>query len=654
MSEIQDLFDLQREHLVGKMVFTDRCDADIISIEVPEFNDITIIGSSDFQNANIEMFGDSIPLFAESHSYYVGQPVIAVFGNDWASVDAFISKVKINYSEETNTKIDDKPVFEYSWKKGKLAPFEEADEKHIIRSKFVVKRHSVSLLGNQRIFASYSEGKLDIQLSSQWIPHIKKTISSCLGLNHNSINVHPIQFQALFDQLLIGPEIASAIASCAAIKTNGFVEFSMPMTSWQPEVTFSIATMIDDQSMPIIQKANITAELGAFPIFASEYAYSLIAGIIPSYNLEGALVNVGIYKSSNVPAAFFSDLGYSVALLACESHYSELVSKCGLRQSDWRSQILEKSEIKEALCLGSLSTYLKKTLDEAVEDSWFERNYASNNQIKASKSLIPSFMSYNRGVGLACGQGVQGFSNKFNYLSEYAISASYTSEGKLVVYCSVMPRPEVQKVWLDVIKQNLDISSGNISFENSSQKSDIGPDVLSRNIKFIPSLLDVLSKEINTKLKAKSVSYPIMETVCVNNVEKKELYESGTCGTVIVSLSLDSVMLVPKIDHVWARIRFGKVYNKELVINRLRQLISRTIDEFCPCAQNTYSIDINIHENATMDASSASSLVRGLTAASLVSALNQAFGHVVNQLPISENDILDIIKMQTKEVSDEI
>lgn len=651
MNQTQALFDIKKKHLVGKMVFTTKGGVGIRSVEFPEARNIMIITEEDLTKSSIEFFGDSLPVFAHGFSDYAGQGLCAVFGPDWESVDGFISAIRIEYEEETQAP-EPVVVEEKTWTSGKIPDFtDKALRPDIIGTRFEIHRHNASLLGDQRILACHADGKISVKLASQWPVHVRDCIAASLGLSRRVVEIYPVHFQAIYDQLMINPEIAAVVASAAAVKSDGLVEFNMSMTSFHPEMSFKIATLLDQKKNPVSQFAEITVDLGAYPVLASEYINAILAGVNPPYGLDSAQTTVTITKSGNHPVCSFGDLGYGMALSAAENHYSRVISTIGEKQTEWRSEHLEITSVKKTLYSSSQFDTLAHTLDDCAKDSWFDRQYAVNSQKGLANNGVNPFVRYSRGIGIACGQGVQGFSNKFKYLNQYSITGTYTKEGKVKISSGMVPSVGMGEIWSDIVSNGLGVESNDIIFTdiNNTDVSDVGPSILSRSIKTVPVLLEEFVSQVNEKLKNPEIELPVKLTCFINHSDKKELFCSDAYGTVVLSLHIDPVLLVPVIDKVWAKVQFGKIYDMAKTTNRIRQLISQTIGELCPSAQNTYEVNLEVRENPEKPVASASSLVRGLTSAALISALSQSLGHTVYILPLHEENILGIIEKNRAE-----
>lgn len=646
MGQLSDLFDITKKHLVGKMVFTDRGGVKIESIDVPESKEVFIISEEDLKNPVIDMFGYRVPVFAHGFSDYSGQCLFAVLGRDWESVDQYISKVKVYYSESADDTDFEEVAEEKTWSMGQEVDLSKITENEkVITSKFIINNHQSSLLGDQRIIADYSDEIISVKLATQWPLHVRDSIAAALGIARKAVDIFPVQSQAVFDELMLGPEIAGVVAATAAVKFDSLVEFSMPMTSYHGKFGFEIKTLIGESGSPVAQYADVKLNLGAFVVLSDEFINSVVAGLNPPYGLNYAQTIVHITKSHNPPAGIFSDLGYGMALAASENHYNQVIASLGIKQTEWRLDHMEMTPIKKSLYSSSQFASLSITLKDCASASWFDRQYAVNSQKGLANNRVNPFVRYSRGIGIACGQGVQGFSNKFSYLKHYSLSGVYHKDGTVRIACGMPSNAFTLGLWKDSVSSKLNIDSESISFAdiNSNEVNDIGPDALSRSLRTVPLLLESFSEKVKETLESESAEYPIKVSVGVGSVGKKEYYNSDSYGTIVVSLHIDAIMLVPVIDSIWARLQFGKVIDRVHLGNKMRQQISQTISELCPSAQNTYEINLKIDENPDKPIASGASLVRGLTAAALTSALSQALGHTVCELPVNEEDVLGII-----------
>lgn len=647
---MQDLFDLNQQHLVGKLIHAPKGNCALGQLSVPLAKDVLVLSAVDLQHTDMQILGDLYPVLAGNIVKYDNQPILAVFGPDFESVELYSRQIEIGYlpidtPQETAVVRKTHRTFGKSYDQVEGTEFE---------SNLTYYPHSESTISGQRVHAVFKDGKIHIKCVSQWPMHIKQQVASELGLNMSDVLVYPQEFFASNDQLVYQPTITSILASVAAVKTKKLVELSVPMVSRQPELKFRLLTKTNPEGIPIAHKAMVEADMGVYPVFASEYCNSLIAGLVPSYPVQSLEMDACAVSSANPPACFFKDLGHSMAVSATEVHFNKLASSLGKNPAKFREEMFTRENrselsIKKQIIESPLSDRLPQTVKACVADSVFERLYAANNQKGVHQNI-----NYARGIGISCGEGTQGFSYQFPYLKDYSVSVTLDGLGNVTVSQALQTSETNKEIWRNVVAKCLDIDPQRVSFLSINEPGvvDNGPSVLSRSSSFMANLLEKTCEDLKSN---ENGTYPVTATRSIDVPEGNLLYSSYCNGTVIVSLHVDYVTLMPVVDNVTARLAFGKVLNLQGLKSHLRQMIISTIAELCPDVNQNFKIDLKLASDQSKPLGGADSLVRGLTASSFLSALCQALGRNIEKMPVTQKDMFEMTmkKTESKEEKDE-
>ncbi len=657
MPEQSELFTVNKKHLIGRLITSKVARAKIESIELPDsFSSITVIDASDFGDHNfIEVMNEKVPIFAKDEVSYKGEPLLAVFGEESEEVNLFCNAVKINYN--TFSYEEDCPLTfgePFNWSFGNTEDYFVQGSK-TIKTKFSVKKHPCNSLGEQKVFAVMNDGIMKIQLESQWPVHVRKTVASVLGLPFEKINLTLNPFYAPFDQLIITPSFLSCIAAKAAIKTGKLVRLYAPLISWQPKMDFEFKSVILSDGSCQAGRYKCTVDLGAFPVFSKEVCYNILAGIVPVYPLKALDVSVTVVRSSTPPANFFGDLGYSMALSAMENHFSQVATSLGEHPGSWKLARLkdcekESSPISESVRVSSGFENLSKTFEDVLKASWYSRKYAVNAQKSLYIERMTPFLNYSRGIGIATGEGIMGFSQQYNAESQYSLEMTLDEDNKIIVNAGIETEKNMEDVWKQTIKQLLEVNEDDIIFKdiNAPDIIDLGPASLSRRVGIVTKLLMIACSKL-AKKKAFS-RLPITVKATYEASFEDPLYFSSCFGSVAVELHIDTVSLSPVIDNIWARFHMNRIFNMQKLISKTRIAIFSVIEEVLPNWAGNLNINLEISQDSDETPSSVTAAVRALTMAALVDAVSQAIGHYVSAIPLTETAILSLIRGPEKQV----
>jgi CO/xanthine dehydrogenase Mo-binding subunit len=661
MLEQSEIFELNRKYLVGKVVCSTVAKAHIAAIEIPSdrrYPNITVVYATDLGSCNyVEVMDEKVPILAADEISYKGQPVLAVFGPESEDVDLFCQEVKISYKIEPEAEESGSEVFgePFCWSHGKIEDYFVQGAKSV-KSTFSVAAHESTLLGGQRIFAILEDGVMNLQLETQWPVNVRKSVANALGFPLDKVCVYAQPNEASYDQFIFSPTVLSCLAAVAAEKTNSPVQICAPLVSYQPGLNFKFESVVDHDEGCVAGKYSCTVDMGAFPIFTQEVFNNILAGLVPVYPMKALEIKVTIVKSPLAPANFFGDLGFAMSQAACENHFTQVALALGKQPGLWRLELLKSCTgtgpvMSEKARQSTGFENLSATLENVITDSWYARKSAANTQKTLSGIKVNPLVNYSKGIGIATGEGIMGFSQKFNVAMKYSLAVTLTEDNKVIVNTGIQAGKNTVLIWKQTIKQYLDVPEDDITFMdiNDPKIIDIGPNVLSRKMGIVTSLLIQACSEIARKKEFSRL--PITVTAVAEPDDSDIFYHCSCFGSVAVELHVDTVTLCPVIDNVWARFHMGHVYDMQKLINRARLSIFTVISEVFPNISWQFNIDLKVVEDDKFGQSSITSALRGLTISALIGALSQALGHNVNFLPIKETDILSILKKP--EVKDE-
>lgn len=622
-----EIFDSKQTRLVGKLFYAPKC-GNIKSLVMPDNKNIVTISAEDIHTKNIRVFNDFSPILAEGNIDYAGQPVFAAFGQDIETVDRFLAQTKIEIEECISEPKAEHPV---RFKNGNISKYFQNEER-IVKSDYYIDSYCETLLSAQRILAKEEDNVMYLKADSQWPLHVRDTVSIALQKPKHDIYIVSETVHSEFNQLALTPSFASVIAATAAEKTQVLVELQILMNSWQPATHYHFETELDENNKIVAHKVDVEVNLGAHPIMINEICNHIMAGLVPAYKLNALSIQITPLSSNSHPIAFFADLGYGTALGATENHFNYVIHKLDTTPSEWRLDNL-KSE--------------NSTIGEVTADSFFDRNHSVYAQISVNNRLGRSIMSYSRGIGLTYGQGVHGFSNKFPYISQYSASVTLNEDNKVEIGLGFQMDRHLKKVYREIVQKYFDVEFQDISFKdiNDEDIKDAGPCVLSRGMGIITKMIENSCKIIKDR-QTRGVPYPIVHESVYLNTSSSQYFESDCSAAVVVEMHIDTVRIIPVIDHITARIKCGKVFDGPALTDSIRHTISETISEVCPHAENNSDIDLKVRSNPKISPGSCSSLIRGLTAASLTTALSQAISYNITKIPVTENDLMEILRKQ--------
>ncbi len=696
----------------------------IVDIQLPKMDShFLIIAARDIPGNNrIQILDNQMPLLASSQISYKGQPILALFGHDFESVELTAREIQISYKlppsvaaaaasvvppqegepaptsdgriappqtvpaptgekseaeQEPSTAPADAPepprqtvqtaqsvpsASSASKDKRKVAlnvpprthgwgdvnaVFAQEGIK-IFQKTYTFRSTHSSTSSIIKVSATKVDDMMHIDAPTQWPFHLRDTVSETVSIPKKKIVVHQQQYFAPYDEKLIEPTILACLASMAANITGFSVEIQSQQPSISPEILILRKSAMDKYGKPLAERIDVTVDQGAFPLFSNELMNQLIAGLVPLYPLQAMQIKITILTSATPPAHFFGDLGYARATASTEGHYSLLARAAGMNPADWRMKYLGEYPQRTAQIASVRFSRLKEMLTAICEKSDFQRKHATYEIQRSQKLRISTFLNYSRGIGIACGAGISGFSGSFPQGSQFSVQVKLDANDKTHLNTSFPTKSSSASVWKAIVARELDVDDDDVDFiEDPMEIVDSGPVVLSRNIGRLPLLFEKACATVKSQRFIEPL--PIVASCSSKStVSSGSQFYSDSWAALVLELEIDTISLQPVIRHAWASFDFGYVHDEQALRSKVHNIIVRTLVEngaqLSKKKNNEFSMDIEISTQSKGEPISISSVLHGLVISALGNAIIQALDADIPYMPVAAEDVLDAIR----------
>lgn len=642
--------DTQVPPLYGVLIRSSVASGSLASIKLPpDEKRFLPIDSSDVIGENsIHIFTESFPLLAESHVSYKGEPLVAYFGPDFEAAIARSKRIEFEYGENSEQEKHIHSPITYSW--GDL------DKVFLSGKNFFERTYYDRILttGNNNfteVIAYTEDDLLKIEVPTQWPFNVRENVAAICQRTQKSVVVYPQSHFSPKDEKLIEPTILSCIAALAALKHGGKVVLRDRNPIVKSPFKIFRMTALDEENRPIAERVEVVIDQGAYPLFTTELFKQVLAGLIPLYPLQAFEAEVKIVESSTPFSHFYGDLGYSSALFSTEEHASLLGRYAQMSPANWRLKYYgeseERSKVIETLPFGKLRDLITLTTTKAD----FSRRYGAYELQRRSKKPLSPFLTYYRGIGIACGGGISGFSSESPYHRDAKIAVTLDTNSQIIVNTSYFPSRKTVQLWRSIIAKELAVEQTSIKFvENDSSKMvDTGLEVLSLDVERSAKMLVECCRIIKNKRFQEPL--PITESVTAKSIVSGDLslFTSQNWGCIIIEIGFNTVTLESELRRVWANFSFNNPPDVDQLRLKFKHIISETLNE-CNIksvyrADSKPTIDIAVDRlGEQILPTSATSALRAMVMACVTMALSQAFNQEVTAMPLTSEDILQYIK----------
>lgn len=615
-----------------------------------------LLGPKDIKGENrIEVFGDELPLFASTDISYRGQPIIALFGPDSETVEVKSREIEIDFQLSADVKPyhhkhKHSPIV-YRW--GDLTSgFEQSAstfERTYVDRRVWTREDTIT-----RVTTWMEDGLLKVQTPTQWPFHVRDTVAEVCGKTKRSVVVYPLPHFSPKDEKLINPSILCAIAALATLRSEKKVQLASRFPTYKSPLTITRKTALDEKGKPIAEEVKAIVDQGAFPLFTAQLFKQVLAGLVPLYALDAFSATVTIVESHMPPSHFFGELGYSSALFSTEAHASALARNRESNPSNWRIKHYidspERSGVLETLPVSKMKDLITDTCN--VSD--FSRHYAVYELQRKSKQAISTFLNYSRGIGMACGAGISGFSINSPLHSAAKISITLDAKNRVLINSSYFASRKTTSLWRSIVAKELSVEKENIVFiePNTSEMVDTGPEVLSLDVERSVMMISQCCSAI--KAKRFQEPLPITESLTAKSALpniSSPMFSSKNWGCLILELGVNTITLEIEARRVWGRFSFKNVPDIDRLRVKFRHIINTILHEcnIIPVHRDGVSplMDIAVDTlGADSYPSSATSALRAMVMAACSAALSQALNCDATTMPITSEDIIGYIRRE--------
>lgn len=632
----------KRSQLIGIVITSSIRYGTIKSIELPpNSGDFIIVDASDVRATNrVRIVDNYLPVFADKQVSYKGQPIMAVFAPDYESLIFFSQELKIEYEAKDIGEAESygSPII-YSYGDNAM----EASSKEglmKVESSYLNKPYHLRSSSLLRVNAAFSGDSLQITTPTQWPMHVRDTVATAMELPKSQVHVENVDYYAPNDELLTLPSFLSVIAALGARKSGKRVQVRASYETYKPLIQIKRTTWLSSEGVLEAEIINAFVDMGFCPVFSVEFSEHLASGLAPFYPVKAVSISVSIQKSHYYPSSFFGDIGYPAGIASTELHYCQVALALKQIPLNWKKSAFTLKSYGAKVIRTADASRAKEVVDDVCQRSDYIRKFTAYSAQKQGN--WDSLFSVPRGVGFAAGPAVSGFSNHFQYLDQYSIKVRLEAGDKAYIETSFTPSQSVSQLWSDMVSSVFKIKSSNVKIEQS-ELNDSGPDVLSSDISRIPRLIKMACDDIASRRFKDPL--PLTSTVYASSDPSGPVFTSASWVAVVVDLSIDQVLLVPKVRKITATLFAGRVFDQDLLKQKIRRAITLTLMSIGSRPDENMAIDIKlIAGEGGGEADSMNQAIKGLLIGAFSSAMCQALGACIAENPINSQTIFQIMK----------
>ena len=543
----------------------------------------------------ITTLGEEMPVFCTGEIRYKGEPIGMLVGADEKKLHELMGDVEIRYEERMN---DPKEVLAERVVQTE-GPFDDlsAQATITVEETWACDIHPQSYTEPNGAFCFFKAGVLHVLTPTQWLSHLRTSLSAVTGIDKESIAITRTQISRMdTNTLWINSQLAAQTAVCALLtkkpvklvltrhEQQTYIENAAPVA-----ITHKTALNADGEI--IAADVAITVDGGAYNPFARECIDRLCIAACNVYQPKAVRIRAQAFRSATPPRSIDLATIDGNAFFAIENHLQKIAGVTGiapleLRKKNCRTAPRRKSSLPFQLN-GENTT---SVLDAVCRSSDFNRKYIAYHLNEANHYAHDNNSPFSpplRGTGLAYGFAGSGFNGTTLTRSSPSLEVTLETDGRLYIHALPTSR-SVWNIWQTIVTDTLGIERSNIvlnpDFEAGREPDS--PDTLHSNISSMTHLLRGACETIRRKKGNATLPLTVKKTVSATKRklwDKEQFtgvpFQSSAFAACVVEVELDPSTYREHIRGIWMVVDGGKIFSTNAAESSLRSSIQQILHE---------------------------------------------------------------------------
>ncbi|MCD6434820.1 MAG: xanthine dehydrogenase family protein [Clostridiales bacterium] len=646
----------------------------ILNIKYPSTNkDITIVDINDVLKSNeVSIVANDLPIFADKEVNYVGEPIALIVGKDKNKVIEFMNKIIVEYETlDAILSMGGNDIFsDRSFSKGDLS---KCDKLERFSGHYKTAYQEQLYMEKQGVVANYINNRIEIYGSMQCPYYVKNSLINALGFDENRIRVIQTTTGGAFGGKEDYPSLMACQTALASIKIGAPVrlifdrrEDILFTTKRHPSET-DITSYLENGKIKGM-KIHVSLDAGPYLGLSDVVLQRAILTMTGAYQIENIEVSGTLYKTNNLFNGAFRGFGGPQTLFALEQHMNQLAKYLGKDPLDFRREyFVKKGQLTSTNGIFHENIFLDKMADKLEKIS----DYKNLKKESTSGNLV--------GYGLAIVPHGGGFTGDGEAVHIKAVvKLKKDTEGFVHILVSNVEMGQGALTALSkIVASALDISLDRIVYKNPDTDlvPDSGPTAASRTTMVIGNLL------YNAAIKLKEVMDVNEEIVITEHYKQPDYIEwnqDTLQGNAYLSYSWAALLARVEVDPYTLEVDCTDIYGiYDVGIPVDEKLLSGQVDGGViqgmgyGMMENMYSAEGKIQQNSfssynvptivdvpiihsdwiineylegPFGAKAAGELTLVGVAPAIASAISDAIGENLYEIPVVPEKILEVLK----------
>jgi CO/xanthine dehydrogenase Mo-binding subunit len=684
------LTDMEFEDMLyAKTYRSTKARAKIKNIYIPELPEgYFIIDRKDVPGKNrVKMIFYDQPFFAEDEVNYIGEPILLVAGKDKKVILDIISNIKIDYEDiepiltvEEAEKNVLKPIYgkdnlfaDYKYCKGDMDKAEKGAVR-VFEKEYRTGYQEHIYLETQSMAACYENGRVKVLGSMQCPYYIKNAVMEALGFSKNKVQIVQTTTGGAFGGKEEYPSLIAGQVAIAALKVKKPVKLIFERTEdiecstkRHPSI-IRLKTFLDKDNKIIGMDVDVKLDGGAYSGMSNIVLQRSMFAATGAYNVENVKVRGRVFATNNIVSGAFRGFGAPQSVFALEMHTDYISNTLGINPISFR----RKNMIKQgdfSSTGGIFRDYVP--LQDIMDKIEIMSDYYNKVNVKSTPTKL-------HGMGYSIffhGGGFTGSGERDHIKAKVKLKKNKDSSVEILI-SNVEMGQGTGTTLRKIVAAVLEIPISDILYDNpdTDRVPDSGPTVASRTIMIVGRLLELAAKEMKNQWSdqpievIKEYKHPKGFNWDNDNFIG-DVYNCYSWGANIVEVEVDKLTYEVEVKGVWAVFDIGRPIDEKIIQGQIEggmlqglgyggmevmkskggKLQQRSCTDYViPTSKDFPKIESalieNLYKEGPFGAKSAGELTFVGAGTAYALAVQNAIGKPINQLPVTPEYIMEVMK----------
>jgi len=576
------------------------------NIETPELPQFyTLVKAEDIPGEN-RLHNFSMPILVSDTISYIGEPVALILGPDEIKVREYADKCRVIAEEippfffPNNTNYENIPKENILRERNiEISIGEKHNEEN--ESKEISSVKGFYKTGSQEhwytdphgALALFLENRMIVYTASQWIFHIKKSISQVLKLSYEEVLIEPCKLGMHLDGKTFYPSLIACQAALCSFIIKKPVKLMLTREEdfrYSPKrnaAAIEFESNVNNTNV-IETKIKASIDIGAEDIFTDEILDRTSIACLGVYDLGNVTLGGNVIKTNIPPQGPLSGFGLSQGFFALERHVSKIADALHQDPAEWRKNHALKENSNIAIGAVLKKNPLEEIIDSVCKTSAYYRKWASYELLRQNRRLSDWRTEKPiRGIGIATAYQGNGFLYNEDDQEDFSIELTLDKDSFLEIKVALFSSSSnlYSKIWKKIAVEILSIKEEKIkiNFGNTDIVLDSGIEGSSRNIVILNDLVRQACQEMQKEMKKESPPITIHQSYKPNlrklwGGSTEKLFDENSLtnlswGAAVVELEIDPIECTPIIRGIWLVIDGGKILSEKYARLSLTQSV---------------------------------------------------------------------------------